>query len=112
MFVRLKKYMKRNANRLLSKEDITMEELKQKINNGCLVIDVRSPQEYNEWHIRGTVSIPEYEILKKINKYVKNKNEEIIVCCQSGYRSKKAQKELQKQGFVNVYNLYNGFENY
>ena len=112
MLKKIKNHIKRNNNRILNKEDITMDELIKKINNGCLAIDVRSPQEYKEWHIRGTISIPEYEILKKINKYVKNKNEEIIVCCQSGYRSKKAQIELQKQGYKNVYNLYNGFENY
>ena len=37
------------------------------------------PQEYNEGHLEGAISIPEYEILRNINKYVKNKNEEIIV---------------------------------
>lgn len=112
MFKKLKCSRKKNANRLLNKEDITLEELKQKLEKGCIVIDVRSPQEYKEGHIQGSISIPEYEILKRINKYVKNKNEEIVVYCQSGYRSKKAQKELQKQGYTNVFNLYNGFENY
>ena len=112
MFGMFRKSMQINTNRVLHQEDITMEELKQMQNNGCIVIDVRSPQEYKEWHIKGSISIPEYEILKRINKYVKNKNEEIVVYCQSGYRSKKAQKELQKQGYTNVFNLYNGFENY
>ena len=112
MFKNFKYSIKKNTNRMLNKEDITLEELKQKLKQGCIVIDVRSPQEYKEGHIQGTISIPEYDILRDINKYVKSKNEEIVVCCQSGYRSKKAQKELQKQGYTNVFNLYNGFENY
>ena len=112
MFRRLRNVLKKNSNRILNKEDITMEELNLKLKKGVLLIDVRSPQEYIEGHIDGSISIPEYEILKKINKYVLNKNDEIIVCCQSGYRSKKAQKELQKRGYTNVFNLYNGFENY
>ena len=112
MFFKFKKAIKKNTNRVLNEDDITMEELIQMQKNGYIVIDVRSPQEYKEGHITGSVSIPEYEIIKNISKYVKNKNDKIIVCCQSGYRSKKAQKELEKIGYTNIFNLYNGFENY
>ena len=52
------------------------------------------------------------EILSRINKIISNKKQEIILYCISGSRSKKVQKKLQKMGYTNVYNLYNGIENY
>ena len=76
------------------------------------IIDVRSPQEYEEGHIEGAILLPEYEIKKKAKEILKNKEEVIIVYCSSGGRSKKAQRELIDMGYKKVYNLYNGYQNY
>ena len=76
------------------------------------IIDVRSPQEYEEGHIEGAILLPEYEIKKKAKEILKNKEEVIVVYCSSGGRSKKAQKELIDMGYKKVYNLYNGYQNY
>lgn len=77
-----------------------------------MLIDVRSPQEFREGHLDGAISIPEYDIKKEIEKIVLDKNKNIVVYCSSGGRSKKAQKTLNKLGYQNVYNVYNGFINY
>ena len=96
----------------MDKNDINMEELNKMVSKGAILLDVRSPQEYREGHLKGAISIPEYELANRCSKELKNKDQEIIVYCSSGSRSKKAQKQLQRKGYIKVYNLYNGIQNY
>ncbi len=91
--------------------DISWEELKEKEKEGAIIIDVRSSQEYEEGHLNGAISLPEYEIKQKAKKEIPNKQNEIIVYCSTGHRSKKAQQELWEMGYGNVYNLEKGIEN-
>lgn len=102
---------KRNY-REIDNYDITMNQLLQMQLDGALVVDIRSPQEYNEGHIKGAIVLPDYEIRRMASNVIPNKNETIIVYCGTGIRSKNAQKCLQRLGYVNVYNLYKGTENY
>lgn len=101
-----------NCNRYMDKYDITMEQLIELKNNGALIVDIRSPQEYKEGHIEGAIVIPDYEIRKTIYSIIPNKKQLIIVYCGTGIRSKNVQRYLQKMGYNNVYNLYKGTENY
>ena len=92
--------------------EINMHELKEKQKNGAIIVDVRSSQEYYEGHINGAINIPYYEIKMDVNNVLKNKNEEIVLYCQTGFRSKQAYKKLIKLDFKNVYNLYGGLDNW
>ncbi len=112
MISKIKKIIKNKLYREMEEGDIVIDELKSYQNNGAVVVDVRSPQEYEEGHIDGAISIPEYNIKKNVENILKDKNEKIIVYCSSGGRSRKAQKTLKKLGYNKVYNLYNGIENY
>ena len=98
--------------RNMMENDIDMEELKKKQKNGALVIDVRNKRSYDEWHISGSINIPEYEINQTFLKNYKNKEMVIVLYCSGGYKSRLAYKKLKKMGYVNVYNLYGGLENY
>ena len=111
MINKIKNVIKNKWRRQMEEQDITLDELKQFQNEGAIVIDVRSPQEYREGHIDGAISIPEYEIKKKIENIVLDKDKNIVVYCSSGGRSKKEQKTLNKLGYQNVYNLYEGYLN-
>ena len=112
MINKIKSIIKKKWNREMDENDIGLEELKQLRKEGAVIIDVRSPQEYREGHIDGAISIPEYDIKKEVEKRIINKNKDIVVYCSSGGRSKKAQKQLKKLGYIQVYNLYNGLINY
>ena len=112
MISKIKKIIKNKLYREMEEGDIVIDELKSYQNNAAVVVDVRSPQEYEEGHIDGAISIPEYNIKKNVENILKDKNEKIIVYCSSGGRSRKAQKTLKKLGYNKVYNLYNGIENY
>ena len=87
-----------------------MQELQEMAKKGAILLDVRSPQEYEEGHINGAILIPEYELKRDAEKILTNKEEIIIAYCSTGTRSKKAQKELKEKGYKYVYNLYNGLE--
>lgn len=108
MFSQLRYKIEKNFKRSFEEGDITEEEMEEIIKRGAILVDVRSPQEYKEGHLNNAISIPEYEIKKKVQNILEDKNEMIIVYCSTGHRSKRGQKILQKLGYKNVYNLYGG----
>ena len=112
MLNKLKYLLDIKWKRSIEKNDINMEELKRLVSNGAILLDVRSPQEYKEGHLEGAISIPEYELKSRSKNELQDKNINIIIYCSSGSRSKKAKKILEKMGYHNVYNLYNGIQNY
>lgn len=78
--------------------------------NGIL-IDVRSIQEYKEYHLNGAICIPLYELQIKIENIVQNKQQLIILYCQSGTRSKRAVEILEAMGYTNLYEIDGGIDN-
>lgn len=103
LFEKLQRHFKRN----IDNKEITFEDMKKLINNGAVLIDVRSMQEYKEGHVDGAISIPEFDI----NESIKNKielDEKIVVYCSTGNRSRRAKKKLEKMGYKEVYNLKDG----
>ena len=97
--------MKRKFNNF----DINLEELNYiSRNKDAILLDVRSPQEYNEGHLINAINIPFYELNTKLKKITDNKDKIIIVYCLSGKRSKKSVKILNEYGYNNVYNLKGG----
>lgn len=103
-------FCRRRCYRNMQNEDITIEELKNKILQGAIVIDVRSNQEYREGHIQGAINIPDFEIRNRIQKEVPKKNQLIVVYCQYGGRSKNSMMMMKQMGYTNVYNLYGGLD--
>ena len=110
MLNKLRYILKKRLRSIEDEYDVDLEQLKKMQKQGALLLDVRSPQEYKEGYLNGAILIPEYEIKKRAEKELKNKEETIIVYCRSGARSKKAQKELKELGYTKVYNLYNGYK--
>jgi len=91
--------------------DINYDELLQKQKQGAVILDVRSKQEYEENHLNGAISIPQYEINSKVETEISDKNQEIVIYCTSGIRSRKVYEKLKKLGYKNLYNLYLGLDN-
>ncbi len=112
MWNRLRCMLTQRLNRTMGKNDITIEEMQNIIRHGATLVNVRSTQEYKEGHLKKTKLIPEYEIIKTCKYELKDKSAVIIVYCSTGSRSKKAQRKLEKMGYKNVYNVYNGIQNF
>jgi rhodanese-related sulfurtransferase len=68
------------------------------------LIDVRTPWEYNWFHINSAVNKP--ELLLDINALPAiNKEDPVVLICMTGHRSPPVAYRLKKQGFKKVYNL-------
>ena len=83
---------------------ITAEEAKKIIDDGepHILLDVRTPEEFNKRHIPGATLIPDYEIEEKAEDILTDKNRTILVYCYSGSRSRAASKKLAKLGYNDV----------
>jgi phage shock protein E len=77
------------------------EELQSIINNSFLV-DVRTPQEFSEGNVAGSVNIPLDQVQNQLSKFKNHEN--IVVFCRSGNRSGQAKAILEQNGFTNVTN--------
>ncbi len=69
-----------------------------------VIIDVRTPSEYNTGHIEEAINIPHDMIAKRIEEVVKEKDTEIHLYCRSGRRAEIAKKTLESMGYTNVIN--------
>lgn len=78
--------------------------LKKLVAEGALLVDVRSPSEYQSGHISGAINIPVGEVAQRLKEFGDPKKA-VIVYCRSGARSARAQATLKEQGFTQVYNL-------
>lgn len=93
------KHYTNTGNNLIS-SDKAKEMLKNK--NIDLVIDIRTKLEYNLGHYPNAIHIPVTSISKDSTKDI-NKNQNILVYCNTGQRARKASEMLNKLGFNNVY---------
>jgi len=74
-----------------------------------VIVDVRTPSEWNNGYISGTDKFIEYnsdDFEKNIQELDKTKN--YVLYCRSGNRSGKACEIMSRNGFMNLYNLSGG----
>lgn len=89
--------------------DLEAIEFKTQLNNGTAhLIDVRTPEEFEDIRIEGAQNIdfnaPDFEAqIAQINK-----SEPVYLYCRSGLRAARAQRKMKKMGFEEVYNLKGG----
>jgi len=84
--------------------NITAEEAKQIMDTeeGYIILDVRTREEYDEGHIPGAILISHEEIAEKAEDVLTDKNQLILVYCRSGRRSKIAAEALVELGYTNI----------
>lgn len=75
---------------------------KSLMDQGAMIVDVRTTGEFKSGHIQGAVNIPLDSIRSKAAE-LKKKNKVIITCCRSGNRSGMAKGILASSG-ITVYN--------
>ena len=84
--------------------NITAEAAKQIMDSeeGYIILDVRTQEEYDQGHIPGAILIPDTEIKAKAEKVLADKDQVILVYCRSGRRSKLAAEALVELGYTNI----------
>ena len=73
------------------------ESIKDFVNKGAVIIDVRTPGEFQGGHIKGSKNIPLNTIGNQIES-IKKLNKPVIACCASGMRSAQATSILKSNG--------------
>ena len=73
------------------------ETIKEFIDKGAVIIDVRTPGEFQGGHIKGSKNIPLNTIGNQIDS-IKKLNKPVIACCASGMRSAQATSILKSNG--------------
>jgi rhodanese-related sulfurtransferase len=76
--------------------------MKELMASGALVVDVRTPAEYKDGHVKGAINLPLQTLGNNLNKL--KKDQVIITCCRSGSRSGIAKRMLKANGFEQVHN--------
>jgi phage shock protein E len=73
------------------------ESVKDFMDKGAVIIDVRTVGEFREGHIKGAKNIPLDTVFSKVEE-IKKLNKPVIVCCRSGMRSAQANSILKNSG--------------
>lgn len=82
------------------------------VEQGYKVIDVRTPEEYEEGHIEGAqnINVKSEAFVTEIEKL--SKSDTLLVYCRSGRRSLYAAQVMVSFGFQKIYDLKDGFLNW
>ena len=79
---------------------MTLHEIIKK--ESTTIVDVRTPSEFYNGHVPGSVNLP----LDTIDKHIgilKGMSKPIVLCCRSGNRSNQAYNKLKMKGCHEIY---------
>jgi rhodanese-related sulfurtransferase len=78
------------------------------MNQGALVIDLRSKELYDAGHIVDARNVPVAELESQADALKKWRDKSVITYCDSGANGAGAARSLMKLGFTKVFNLQGG----
>ena len=85
--------------------DISQQELLEANTNSVVIVDVRTPEEFQQGHVRNAINVPLSNIIDNPAILRISKEKPIVLYCRSGYRAGKAAEALQKNGHQNLRHL-------
>ena len=90
--------------------NVTVDQARKLIssNTSLVILDVRTPSEYESGHIKGAKNIPVDELETRIVEL--DRDIETLVYCRLGVRSTRAMRILNYHNFTKVYNMLGGIE--
>lgn len=85
---------------------VSVNEAYQLVQNGALVLDVRTVEEWNEFHVPNSTFIPLDQLPARLNEVPRDR--QILVVCRSGNRSQQGRDILLHAGFEQVTSMTGG----
>ncbi len=85
---------------------VSVNEAYQMVQDGALVLDVRTVEEWNEFHVTNSVFIPLDQLPARLNEVPRDR--QIVVVCRSGNRSQQGRDILRNAGFEQVTSMTGG----
>jgi rhodanese-related sulfurtransferase len=86
--------------------EVSVEAALAKREAGAFLLDVRQPEEWNEFHVPGSTLIPLAELAGRVEELPRD--QEIVVVCRSGNRSAQGRDILLQAGFTQVTSMAGG----
>lgn len=76
--------------------------VKQKLEQGARIVDVRTPEEFRDGAYPGAINIPLQELARRLGELTKT--QPVVLYCASGARSGLAARAMKQAGFADVIN--------
>lgn len=93
---------KESVKKQNDEEETRITDLNSALKYGAMLVDVRTPEEFEQGSVPGAVNIPLNTIKNRLDEFVGKKG--ILVFCRSGNRSRQAKGILEAAGITNVIN--------
>lgn len=88
--------------------NVNAKDFKGEMQGEYILIDVRTPQEYQQGKIENAINIAVDILPGKLGELSEYKDKKVLLYCLSGARSASAARFLSGSGFTKVYNLSGG----
>jgi rhodanese-related sulfurtransferase len=86
--------------------DVSVGDAYNLYQNGAFVLDVRTQEEWNEFHAPNTTLIPLDQLSARLNEVPRDR--QVVVVCRSGNRSQEGRDILLNAGFGQVTSMTGG----
>jgi len=89
---------------------VSADDVKKAIDSGeqTILLDVRTPGEYERAHITGSINVPLDVVECDIRAAIPDKSAKVYVYCLSGSRSAHAVNRMIQLGYTNVFDMQYG----
>ena len=88
-------------------KQVNVDQVRELVEGGAFIVDVREIYEYKRGHMKGAVNIPLSELRSRMDEIPKD--QPVYLHCRTGQRSYNAVMALQNAGYHNVYNITGSF---
>jgi rhodanese-related sulfurtransferase/uncharacterized coiled-coil protein SlyX len=91
--------------------DVSAQTAYRIINTGAMVVDVRTPDEYDIMHVNNSINVPWYNVsdfATRLAPLAGKQDDQIVLYCRSGIRSRNAWLYLNSTGYTQIYNVVGG----
>lgn len=78
----------------------------------AVVLDLRDAKDFEKSSVENAVNIPMDEFEAKASEQLKDKDQEVLLYCNTGTRTSEASQILEKNGYTNVVNSIDGVKEY
>jgi len=90
--------------------NLPITELDESKLTNAILLDVRTPEEYDSGHLEGALNINWYDNDFKDKVSALDRSKAVYLYCKAGGRSTKAAEVMREMGFKNVVNLEGGYD--
>jgi len=99
-------YQALQSSRTSLPSEITVAQAAEKRDQGAFILDVRQPEEWQQFHIPGATLIPLGELPQRLKEVPKDR--EVVVVCRTGHRSAEGRDILRNAGYPQVTSMDGG----